>query len=292
MTPADSRNNAAIRLVSGHGGHSAEFCAHAQNSLEEIILAYIEKGFSWVGITEHMPPPEDTFRYPEEVGMGLSADELYRRFSDYIRTCCALKKKYAAKIQIAVGFETEAYSGALAFARQLIRTFQPDYVLGSLHHVDDHMFDYDEDHYQKAAAALGGNDSLYLRYFDLQYEMLTTLRPAVVGHFDLIRIFDPAYRHRLEKPAIWERILRNLAFIRSAGLRLDLNMRALYKGASEPYISRSILIEAKKMGIPVIPGDDSHGVDTVGYKIREGIELLSSLGFDTNWAFPGKRESL
>ncbi|MDX9788355.1 MAG: histidinol-phosphatase [Desulfobacterales bacterium] len=276
-----------MRLVSVHGGHSAEFCAHAQDSLEDILQAYIKKGFSWVGITEHMPPPKNHFRYPEEVRIGLTADNLYRRFACYIRKGNALKEKYRSVIQMAVGFETEIYSGALPFAQHLIKMFQPDYVVGSLHHVDDYMFDYDEAHYRRAAAAAGDMNSLYLRYFDLQYKMLTTLRPAVVGHFDLIRIFDPDYKTRLDQSAIREKILRNLAFIRSAGLRLDLNMRALYKGGSEPYISSSILTEALNLGIPVIPGDDSHGIDTVGYKIKEGIELLSSMGFDTNWQLPG-----
>ena len=49
--------------VSVHGGHSGQFCGHAKNTLEEIVLAYIDKGYPWVGITEHMPPVADAFVY-------------------------------------------------------------------------------------------------------------------------------------------------------------------------------------------------------------------------------------
>ncbi|MFH0724897.1 MAG: histidinol-phosphatase [Pseudomonadota bacterium] len=272
--------------VSVHGGHSGQFCTHARDHLEEIIVAYINQGFSWVGITEHMPPMDDRFRYPDEIEEGLTAGDLYRRFGEYMKTCRSLQQKYAPEIHIAVGFETETYSGATAFIEGLLAEFQPDYMVGSVHHVNDINFDFGKDPYARATAAAGGLDALYRRYFDTQYEMITELRPTVVGHFDLIRIFDPAYRSRLEQPEIRKKILRNLVLIQELGLILDLNVRALFKGASEPYISRSILKEALRLGIPVIPGDDSHGVDTVGYGITEGIELLVSIGFDTDWRLP------
>jgi histidinol-phosphatase (PHP family) len=276
------------KKVSVHGGHSGQFCTHAKDRLEEVIVTYINRRFSWVGITEHMPPVEDRFRYPDEIGEGLTAGDLYQRFGEYISTCRSLQKKYASDIHIAVGLETETYSGAPAFIQGLLSEFRPDYMVGSVHHVNDINFDFGEDHYSRATAAAGGLDALYGRYFDIQLDMITALRPAVVGHFDLIRIFDPEYQTRIEKPAIKEKILRNLNTIRKLGLILDLNVRALYKGASEPYISRSILKEALRMGIAVVPGDDSHGVDTVGYGITEGTNLLASMGFDTNWRLPGK----
>ena len=63
----------SVQRVSVHGGHSGEFCCHAMDSLEEIVTAYIERGFDWVGITEHIPPVDDRFRYPEEIKAGLNA---------------------------------------------------------------------------------------------------------------------------------------------------------------------------------------------------------------------------
>jgi len=284
--PANCLKRPDPARVSIHGGHSGQFCSHARDSLEEIILAYINRGFSWVGITEHMPPVNDRFRYADEIERGLTANELYHRFEKYIATCRTFKKKYETDIHIAVGFETEFYSGALAFIQDLISRFQPDYMVGSVHHVNDVNFDFDKDHYSRATATTGSLDALYCRYFDIQHDMITALRPAVVGHFDLIRLFDPDYTSRLEKPSIKKKILRNLDTIAKLGLILDLNVRALYKGATEPYISQSILKEALRLGIAVVPGDDSHGVDTVGYGITEGIELLAVMGFDTSWRLP------
>jgi histidinol-phosphatase (PHP family) len=200
-----------------------------------------------------------------------------------------LQEKYRFQIQILVGFESETHSGAPDFIDRLTEAFHPDYIVGSLHHVDDLGFDCSSGQYLQAAAALGGIDALYMRYFDLQHEMLRMLRPAVVGHFDLIRIFDPRYPQRILQPEIFQRIIRNLELIKNLDLILDYNVRALLKGADEPYISEPILRKALEMGISVVPGDDSHSIDSVGVGIAEGIRRLEDLGVDTNWRRPEYR---
>jgi histidinol-phosphatase (PHP family) len=271
------------QLISLHGGHSGEFCQHAVDTLEEIVCAYIAKGFAWVGITEHMPPVNDGFLFPDEREAGLTAHEMMRRFDRYMTACRRLQEKYALQIDILVGFETENYSNTIPFIKELINTYRPDYIVGSVHHVGNINFDFDLLHYQQAVKAAGSIDDLYIRYFDAQHELITTLKPPVVGHFDLIRMFDAGYAERLFKPEIEKRIDRNLSAIKKFGLVLDLNVRAFQKGAREPYVSQSILSKALDMKIPVVPGDDSHGVDTVGNYIKEGIHLLETMGFNTRW---------
>ncbi|MBF0469662.1 MAG: histidinol-phosphatase, partial [Desulfamplus sp.] len=253
-----------IKLVSIHGGHSGQFCNHARDTLEEIIQSYIELEFEWVGVTEHVYPLSNEFRYPDEVAAGLDYTDLASGFSEYIRTCRELQKKYQDKITIFTAFETETCSGYKEFIPSVTRRFRPDYIVGSVHHVDDICIDYSKEGYDLAAKSLGGVDQLYCRYFDIQYDMIKTIEPAVVGHFDLVRIFDEDYPQRLLKPEIWHCITRNLALIRQKNIVMDFNLRALMKGASEPYISAPILAEAKKMGIAVVPGDDSHGASDTG----------------------------
>jgi len=274
------------QLVSVHGGHSGQFCTHAADTLEAMVQAYIRKGFSWVGITEHMPPPNNRFRYPDEAQAGLDAGHLYQRFERYMTTARSLQKKYASAIRLYVGFETETYSGTYPFIEQLIKAFAPDYIVGSVHHVNDTGIDWTPASYQAVARQLGGIEALYEAYFDLQYEMLDRLKPSVVGHFDLVRIFDADYRQRLQNDSIRQRIQRNLVLIKRLGLIMDLNLRPLHKGGVEPYIAGPILEQVKTLDIPVVPGDDSHDVATVGAYVEHGIRLLQEMGFDTDWPTP------
>jgi histidinol-phosphatase (PHP family) len=272
--------------VSVHGGHSGQFCCHAKDSLEEIVRAYIERGYGWVGITEHVPPVSNAYVYPEERQAGLDAVGLYRRFAEYMSVCRGLQTKYADRIEILVGFETENYSGGIDFARKLIRRFAPDYVVGSVHHVREIAFDYSPEAYREAAGRCGGRDALYRTYFDRHYEMLRTLKPQVIGHLDIIRIFDPDYRARLVKPEIWEKIVRNLKWIKQQNRVLDFNLRPLSKGEKEPYPSRPILSRAIEMGIDIVPGDDSHGVADIDRHMDTAIHLLQAAGQSTNWRKP------
>ena len=272
--------------VSVHGGHSGQFCSHAADTLEEIVQAYIHHGYMWVGITEHMPPVSDAYLYPEEIEAGLNAATLMQRFTEYMTVGRCLQSQYADRIQLFVGFETEGYEGSIDFARKLIDRFSPDYIVGSIHHVKDIPFDYSREMYGKAADCSGGLDGLYAAYFDQQYNLIRTLKPRVVGHLDIIRIYDSEYRTRIMKPEIWVKIVRNLEWIKQLDLILDFNLRPLSRGEKEPYLCEPILKKAIEMGVPVVPGDDSHGIDTIGTHMQAAIEILQEAGAETTWRQP------
>lgn len=281
MAPASQ----AIEKVSVHGGHSGQFCHHASDRLEDVIRAYIREGFSWVGITEHMAPLSDARRYPDEAEDDLSASFLLDRFRTYFRECRALRDKYSNKIEIFTAFETETYEGSTAYVKKLVQELRPDYLVGSVHHVDGICIDYDAAHFQQAVESAGGIVELYLAYFDAQYGMLKDLEPAVVGHFDLVRKFDPGYLDTIANKAVWDKVERNLAFIADNNLILDFNLRGFDK-AMEQYPSMPVLQAAAYLDIAIVPGDDSHGVSSVGRNYDRGIEILRSLGAGTDWPRP------
>ena len=276
----------APALVSVHGGHSAQFCSHARDRLDEILARYAERGFAWVGITEHMPAARDAMLPGEERAAGLDVAAARARFADYFDTARSLQREWAGRLEVFVAFEAEVYSGYQPFLRSLIEEFRPDYVVGSVHHVHDIPIDYSPDDYAAAVERAGGIVSLYCDYFDVQYALIRDFDPAVVGHFDLIRLLDPDYPEHLAHPSVWERIERNLALVGERRAILDYNVRALAKGQPEPYVSAPILRRALELGIDVVPGDDSHGVDGVGADCEEGIRLLVEAGFGTNWRRP------
>lgn len=271
------------QLISLHGGHAGQFCNHARDLLEDIIQAYIQKGFKQVGISEHIPPLDDDFLFPEEAAAGLTARDIRERFSGYFETLDRLKEKYGSDIRIFRGMETEVWPGYQDQVRDLVQRFRPDYIVGSVHHLNGRCFDYSREVYDALARECGGIDTMYETYLDCQYEMIQSLKPFVVGHFDLIRIFDPDYEARVLKPGIQKKILRNLARIKRLGLAMDLNLRPLSRGEKEPYPTRSILEKIREMGIFMIPGDDSHSAAQAGANVHKAVDLLLSMGFDTHW---------
>jgi histidinol-phosphatase (PHP family) len=167
------------------------------------------------------------------------------RHEAYIQEARRLQEKYADKIHILIGFEAEwcreEYAG---YVLSLADHPQIDYFIGSIHHVNSVAIDFDIHFYAKALASVGDNateEALYERFYDQQHEMLTALRPRVVGHFDLIRLLsaDPE-RDVREWKGVWRKIVRNLEFVKGYGGWLECNSSALRKSLAEPYPCRSI----------------------------------------------------
>ena len=61
-----------------HGGHSGEFCCHAQGRLEDVLEAAVRAGFSSYGVSEHAPKQRDADLYEDEAG--LTAADTQDRF--------------------------------------------------------------------------------------------------------------------------------------------------------------------------------------------------------------------
>ncbi|KAK0712140.1 polymerase/histidinol phosphatase-like protein [Apiosordaria backusii] len=270
--------------------HSGQFCpGHAVDSLESIILRAISLGYKTLGLTEHMPRTSVSDLYPEELLPTPQAtlDSLFPRHEEYLSTAASLQEKYADKIHILIGFEGEWIRGEEygSLITELAKDPRVDYFIGSCHHTAGIPIDYDKALYQTAVQACGGTEEgLYERYFDEQFDMLSALKPKVVGHFDLIRLMseDPA-RELRTNPKIWDKIVRNLEKVREFGGWLEMNTSGLRKGMAEGYPKREIAEEWVKMGGRFTFSDDSHGIGQVATNYLRGLDYLESLGVQEVW---------
>ena len=275
-----------IQRVSIHGCHSREYCSHAPDSLEDLLQEYCDQGYTWVGVTEHMPADRMEFMLGEEVREGYTLETLYERFARYTEKVAELKARYSGKLDVVFGFETEVYEGYEGWLEQLIDRFRPEYIVGSVHFVNGIGIDSSPLKLALAAEKSGGLAALYCDYFDVQLQLIERFSPKVVGHFDLIRLHDPDYLEQIEFPEVWSRIERNLAAIKARNLILDFNLAALRKGLDEPYPCEPITKCAIEMGVPLVPGEDAHTVDTVGVNRERGVAWLSDLGGTCDWVRP------
>lgn len=84
----------------------------------------------------------------------------------------------------------------------------------------------------------GGSEQQLLEdYFDAMLEMVNELKPAVVGHFDLIRLFSREKERELKSygEGVWGRVEMCLRAIQSYGGLLEVNSAAVRKGWATPY---------------------------------------------------------
>jgi len=260
-----------------HGGHSGEFCAHAKDSLEAVVRAAIDRGFTHYGLSEHSPRYREDELYPEEREAGVA--QLHTLFEAYAEEARRLQAEYADRIELLVGFETEKLP-ADHWATTMLELRERhafDYVVGSVHDLGGRWVDYSAETTAALAADLGGRSEMQRRYFDSLAELVATLRPEIVGHLDLIRKFD-GMETRID-PGVFANIERVLEAVSAAGTRLDINCGALRRGLSPVYPLPEILSRAREMRIPVTLGDDSHGVESVGKGLDASLRAITRAGY-------------
>jgi histidinol-phosphatase (PHP family) len=156
-----------------------------------------------------------------------------------------LEEKYADKIGIMIGFETEwIRESTETIIKDILTKYAGrfDFFMGSVHHVNTIPIDFDTELYQVARKDVGGTDQkLFLKYFKDQEKMLHALRPPVVGHFDLIRLKSDIPNTQFEgMKDVWEVIQKNLEYINSYGGILELNTSGWRKGLDQAYPCRAI----------------------------------------------------
>ncbi|WP_370677784.1 histidinol-phosphatase [Pleomorphomonas sp. PLEO] len=259
-----------------HGGHSGSFCAHAKGTLEEVVETAIARGFTHYGLSEHVPRYREQDLFPGEEHLGTEG--LIRAFEDYARAAFELQERYADRIELLVGFETEALPPDIwpERMRELRRSYPFDYFVGSMHDIDGRWVDFKPAMTDELKAEFGA-EALHVTWFERLADMVRLLKPDVVGHIDLIRKFEPP--DFAFSPAALRAAEGLLDAARAAGSALDVNCAPVRNGYGAPYPQLPLLEIACRMGIGVTLGDDSHGPDTVGVGLTASLEAIAKAGF-------------
>lgn len=262
---------------SHHGGHSGEFCQHAKDTLREVVERAVALGFTTFGLSEHCPRFRQRDLYQEE--LPLTPSDLQAHFARYIAEARKLQAEFADRIELLVGFETEALpEDNWREAMASISAQHPfDFIVGSVHSVQGTYVDYKPEITRALQQQLGGWDELCIAYFEEVAQLVETLRPPVVGHLDLVRRFEG---HDFTfGPKVWPAIERALDVTRQAGALLELNAAPVRKGFGPVYPAADILSLAHRMGIAITLSDDSHGVSTVGGGLDVCLREAARVGY-------------
>lgn len=268
------RNTPAWK-VSLHGGHCGEYCDHAQGTLLQVLQAAIAAGYHTFGLSEHAPRLGERYLYPKERELGWSVAKVVNDFERYAQRITQVASEFEDDLLVLRGFEAEVVPHDKYVDIMLeYRNRHPfDYMVGSVHYVDDISIDSSKKEFEDAMAGRGGLEPLAIKYYSLVSEMVHALKPEVVGHLDLLRKNAGPYGP-VDTPAIREAAYDTLDSIAAHDCILDLNTAGYRKGLGGPYLAPWILEAVKEKGIGVCFGDDSHGPAEVGEGIEAAREYL------------------
>ncbi len=232
-------------------------CNHAEGTMDEYIQKAIKENTAYFGFSDHAP---------------MNFDQKYRmnfeQMSLYETEVLKAKEKYKEKIEILLGYEVDFLPG---FIDKRVLDAKVDYLIGSVHFIGKWGFDNPEfiGNYKNKDI-----DKIWQEYFDAIEALAKSGYFDIVGHLDLIKVFNflPKKDIRL--------IAKNaLLAIKKADLVVELNMSGLRKPVNEPYPSPLLLEELSSLDIPITFGSDAHSPRQVSLFANEVTTLAKDAGF-------------
>ncbi len=228
---------------------------------KNVYLDYLKKakeiGATEIGFSDHITLHSVDWR---------TDPKNYSKLKEELSAICNNK---ASEISVKFGLEVDYFPYEEKEIAALINQFPVDYVIGSVHFIDDWNFDSDKSLYGKIE-----NDLLYQKYFKLIQKAAQSKLFDIIGHFDLIKKFQ-CYPTSNQDALIKE----TLKVIKENNIAIELNTSGLDKPCKEFYPSKEILQEASKQKIPITLGSDSHQTKHLNRYFSEGVTLLKQLGF-------------
>ena len=175
-------------------------------------------------------------------------------------------------LQVRVGLEVDYREGLEWPIKRLLDSFPFDYVIGSVHQLDGWFFDSPgEEEKHKCCDP----DKYYRQYFDAVEKAASSGLFDIIGHFDLIKIFN--MRPHTDVRTLAASALRA---IKEQGLVVEINTNGRYKPVKEFYPELKLIEIMKEMGIPFTLGSDAHDSVAVGRDISEVCHMLKELNID------------
>lgn len=232
--------------------------SHERKILKPFFEEALRKGIRELGIADHG-------RY-------------YMEF-DY-QEIHSLAREYP-ELEIRLGVELPFLPGCGEEIREIVEWLNPDYVIGSLHHLDGWMFDHPGfiEGYTR-----WDRESLYKRYFSLMEELVRVDSFDIIGHLDLIKVFGFRPSHDILYYA--EDLL---SIIAREGKAVELNTAGYRKPVKEAYPSLSLLKKSRELEIPITLGSDAHTPGDVGSHFNEAKALLKQAGYSQLVTFVSRK---
>lgn len=242
-------------------------CNHATGSVDEYVEAAIRCNTEYFGFSDHAP-----MHYDPQYRMKFEEMQLYEKWVK------EAQERYRNEITVLLGYEIDYLPG---YMDEIVLKRPCDYLIGSVHFIDDWGFDNPEFIGRYEGADI---DAIYIRYFELIEEMAKSALFDIAGHLDLMKVFK-----FLPKTDIRLLAKKALQAIKHADMSLEINVSGYRKPIAEAYPSFPLLEEAFELNIPITFGSDAHRPDQVGLFSDQVEELARSVGY-SECAFYRNRE--
>jgi len=247
-------------------------CGHAIGQPDEYAQQAIKLGFKEIGFSDHAPMVHKSMP-----GVTMSFDEL----PQYNAMIEDVRKRYASQISIKIALEADFLPGYEGKTKAMINSYPYDYIIGSVHFIDDWAFDDPacREYWKKYDV----ND-VYRKYYGLLQQSAKTGFYQIIGHCDLPKKFGA-------RPTVdlTDEVKATAQVFKDTGVTIEINTAGLRKPIAEMYPSRESLKIYCEAGVPLTFGSDAHDPLHVGNDFDKAVALAKSVGYNEYLIFKDRQ---
>ena len=213
---------------------------------------------------EFVPMYDSVCAYSEYVDAWFHRNAGVYKLEDYLELIRKVRsEKYPVEIKF--GLEICYFKEFEELTAKLAKDKGFDFLLGSMHFVDDFAFDHKPEHWDGMDV-----DKIYRRYFEDSISLAKSGIFDGIGHPDAIKLFGHKPSYSLTE--YYERLAKALA---EKGMYADQNSGIARRcpGASLG-MEEELLQMLKRHNVQIITSSDAHCPEDVGDRIKELNEQL------------------
>jgi len=253
-------------------------CNHAVGTIMEYAQAAVEAGLTEIGMSDHSPMPGGF-----DKAWRMDRSEL----DGYISEVEQAREAFSGRLTIRFGLEADFHPGTESYVEDMITAFNWDYIIGSVHYIDDWGFDNPDCLHIWDTWKI---EDAYIAYFDLVAASAATGMFDIIGHPDLIKKFGHRADNNCQAVKTAEETM--LKAVLKSGAALEISSAGLRKPVAEIYPHKRIVSHAAELGIPFSFGSDAHSPAEVGHGMDQCLGELASFGVTEIASFKSRKMNM
>jgi histidinol-phosphatase (PHP family) len=251
-----------------------EEIAHCVAGVEPFVAAARAAGVDEIGFAEHAYYFRETRRLWH---VPYHTERCVYDLESYVEAVAEAKRR---GLPVKLGLEVDYEPGLDMETRELLEPYPWDYLLGSIHYIDDVAVDS-----TPPLVEVVGVDVAWRRYFDRLAAAADSRVFDSLSHPDLVKIFGQRPDRGLEEE-LHEQAADAIA---AAGVAVEVSTAGLRKPVGELYPDPHFLRLCREREVPVTVASDAHVPSLVGRDFDRARELLRTAGYQTTTLFEQRR---
>lgn len=245
--------------------HSA-YSGHGSGSVADMVRRAEDLGLSTFAQTEHLVLPDGM----DPLFETSMSSQTMKRYVDELHEQRERLAHAGSGMQLLCGIEADWLPGRTAELERLCAPF--DYVLGSVHFIDNRPIDDSRD---LSVWDDYGIDGLWRAYFESWLDMAAHPGPIMCfAHPDLPKKYGwhPSFDAREYNYEMAQAVARS-------GRMVEVNTAGLRKDAHEMYPALEMLRSFRDAGVECTIGSDAHAPKDVAANFDDSVGLMRQAGY-------------